>query len=179
MNEKIIDATTTGDIKKVAMLSRCSEFDVNKGHDGFTPLQVAAMEGHTNLVKFFLQNNLISVNKVDKKENRVSALFYACDNRNVAAVKELLAFPGIDLNVHHAKDGSSPLHAVTKHEDSEIFQLLVKHANINMPLMYKKICLLSTGSQLIRNLRQSTVQKNIITIGKISGIHWGLKEKWF
>ena len=130
VNKKIINATRSGDIEKVTMLSRCSEFDVNKGHDGYTPLQVAAREGHSNLVKFFLGNNHIEVNKVDEKE--VSALFYACNNSHVAAVKELLAFPGIDLNVHHAKDGSSALHVVTKHQNSKILKLLVNHSNINV-----------------------------------------------
>ena len=132
VNEKVIDATRIGEIDSVKMLARCDEFNVNEGPDGFTPLQVAAMEGHTNLVKFFLQNNLISVNKVDKKENRVSALFYACDNGHSASVRELLSFPGIDLNVHHAKDGSTALHVITEHEDTEILELLVSHANINI-----------------------------------------------
>ena len=26
---------------------------------------------------------------------------------------------------------------------------------------------------------QATVQKNIVTIGEISGVYWGIKERWF
>ena len=134
VNEKLVHATHIGDEEKVKILSRCHEFDINKGHNGMTPLHVASIEGHYDLVSFFLENDMIDVNKKDGKEDQVSALFYACKNRHKEIVEQLVAFPYIDLNIQHAKDGATALHVATEHGNVEILRLLIQHPYINVNL---------------------------------------------
>ena len=134
VNEKVVNATSIGDIEKVQIYSRCHEFDINEGHDGMTPLQIASIKGLIDLVSLFLQDPLINVNKVDGKGNQVSALFYACKYRHIEIVKQLLEFPDINLNIQHAKDGDAALHVVTYNGDSGILKLLISHDKININL---------------------------------------------
>ena len=127
VNEKLVHATHIGDEERVNIFSRCYEFDINTGHNGMTPLHVASIKGHNDLVRFFLENEMIDVNKRDGKGDKVSALFYACKNRHIKIVKQLVEFHGIELNIQHAKNGATALHVATEHGDVDILRLLIQH----------------------------------------------------
>ena len=43
----------------------------------------------------------------------------------------------------------------------------------------RTVILSTSNSQVKFTKAHRTVQKNNITIGEISGVHWGLKERWF
>ena len=125
VTEQLAYATSNGDLEKVKVLSRCHEFEINKGHNGLTPLHIAARKGYNDLAGFFLEFEMIDVNKVDGIGNQVGALFYACINRHIDIVRQLVAFPDIDLNIQRAKDGATALHVVTEQDDREILKLLL------------------------------------------------------
>ena len=63
VNEKVVNATSIGDIEKVQIYSRCHEFDINEGHDGMTPLQIAAINGHHNLVSLFCKITILMLTR--------------------------------------------------------------------------------------------------------------------
>ena len=131
VNEKLVNATRYGDMERVKIFSQCHEFDINEGHNGMTPLHIAAREGYNDLVGFFLENVMIEVNKNDEIGNQVSALFYACQHGHADIVKQLVEYPKIDLNIQRAKDGATPLHVVTEQGDEDILELLLLVENLN------------------------------------------------
>ena len=99
--------------------------DVNKSFEnGFTPLHVAALYGHADVVTQLLAKGGIDVNVMD--DNNDTPLHVAVQHGHADIVSLLLAKEGIKLNPLN-KNGMSPLCVAAKHGRADVVtQLLAK-----------------------------------------------------
>ncbi|MBE6419579.1 MAG: hypothetical protein E7031_05545 [Akkermansiaceae bacterium] len=98
-----------------------------------TPLYIAAMEGHSEMVKLLLDTEGIDVNWTSDTNNE-TALHWAAagsDKGCVECLKLLIAFDGIIIDALD-KDGHTPLYRAAKMGyDDRVKLLLNAHANVN------------------------------------------------
>lgn len=116
----------------------------------FTPLIVAALNGHYDVVRILLTQ----VKPNLEKEGRVkfdghliegaSALWVAAGAGHLNIVK-LLIEHGADVN-HHTKNLSTPVRAACFDGRLDVIRYLVNHkADINLPNIYNNTCLMITA----------------------------------
>ena len=114
----IHDAAETGDIE-AAKQAIANGADVNgKDKDSWTPLSLAALEGHKEVVEFLIAKG-VDVNTKDEEGRTPLHLATREDYKEVA---ELLIVKGADVNAENV-DGDTPLDLA----DGETADLLRKH----------------------------------------------------
>lgn len=99
--------------------------------NGNTPLILAAIEGHTQIVELLLANPHVNVNAVNR--NGDSALTAAALMAWPKIAKTLLKHKKIDVN-HKSKSGDTALHTAIELEDPEFFAHLLrdKRTDVNV-----------------------------------------------
>jgi ankyrin repeat protein len=108
---------------------RTDGVDVNKAttDDGVTPLYMACLGGHIEVVGMLLTCDGIDVNKA-KTDIGATPLFMACQNGRTEVVQMLLSCSGVDaINQAKTTDGSTPLHTAARNDQRAVAQLLVAY----------------------------------------------------
>ncbi|MGB6977122.1 MAG: ankyrin repeat domain-containing protein [Gammaproteobacteria bacterium] len=99
-------------------------------HKNVSAFHLAALEGHYQAVKLFLEEWNIDVNFGDV--DKVTALHLAVHSNRYQIVKELLAH-GADINIRTIDQGDAPLHVAALGDHVEIVKLLLDSgARINL-----------------------------------------------
>jgi len=129
----IIEATNKGDLKKVKELLQAnpSEIHIIDAY-GRTLLHLAIIEGHQELVTFFLEQKLsLEISSASNK----NALHYAADYKHEAITKILLVElekltpeKQISIITTISKDGKTPWQYANGNNSFNITQLLAHHA---------------------------------------------------
>ena len=146
------------DIAQALLTCGCISINSQRLDDGWTPLCYASEYGQVNMVKLFLEQENIDVNKcspliiaASKGHTGVVKLLLACKDIEVnlagdlkeftplhIAVKEnnetlqtLLSFLTVDVNKHGYK-GTTPLHCACALGHAGLVQLLVEHTDLDL-----------------------------------------------
>ncbi|MEE6464274.1 hypothetical protein FKM82_006222 [Ascaphus truei] len=110
LNEELVKAAANGDVAKVEDLLKRQDVDVNGQCAGHTAMQAASQNGHVDILKLLLKQN-VDVEAEDKDGDR--AVHHAAFG-DEGAVIEVLHRGGADLNARN-KRRQTPLHiAVNK-----------------------------------------------------------------
>ena len=120
LNEALLKAAAEGDLAKFRALMLCVEADINT-IDTKTPLQYAAMKGHTAIVELLLGNERINVNLVNEDGN--TALHYAAWKGHKNVVELLLGHEQINVNIVNYW-GRTPLDTAAGHNHHGIENLI-------------------------------------------------------
>lgn len=89
--------------------------------EGRTPLHIAAAEGRSEIVEYFLDTELINVNAT--KRNGNTPLHEAVLGGHIAVIKLLLSAKDIDVNAKN-NDGSTPLHLAVECDHFDVVKEL-------------------------------------------------------
>ncbi len=101
--------------------------DVNQcDSKGFTPLFVAAQNGHTKIVTLLLQNGA-DVNQAEQRGH--TPLWISALRGHVEIVRVLLSHPKIDIHYKHLS-GVTALWAACQNNNSEVVELLLHPRNV-------------------------------------------------
>ncbi|MDO5465188.1 MAG: ankyrin repeat domain-containing protein, partial [Akkermansia sp.] len=121
-NSKIIDAAGEDDKELLALLITAGA-DVNAADSNYslTPLNYAAMIGHTECVRLLLAAPGIDVNKADN--SGWTPLHWAASLNDSECVRILLAAPGINVNKEN-QEGYTPLRVAKRKGHSECARLI-------------------------------------------------------
>src|SRR6266478_249224 len=127
-SDEIYYAAANGDLDKVkALLKDNPDLVSSKDKDGYTPLHLAAVEGHTDVVKYLLAGKA-DVNALDKDDETPLHLAAFKGHKDVV---ELLLTSRADVNAK-ADDGTTPLHLATQKDHKDMASLLLaSNANVN------------------------------------------------
>ena len=120
LNEALLKAAAEGDLAKFRALMQCVEADINT-IDTKTPLQYAAMKGHTAIAELLLGNERINVNLVNEDGN--TALHYAAWKGHKNVVELLLGHEQINVNIVNYW-GRTPLDTAAGHNHHGIENLI-------------------------------------------------------
>ena len=91
-------AAEEGELKRLEELQHCTVEDINQvDGKGRTPLYLAILNGHLEVVKKFLEDPDIDVNRVED-ESGTTALYLASATGNKEIVQLLLGHPKINVN---------------------------------------------------------------------------------
>ncbi|CAM9512384.1 unnamed protein product [Ectocarpus fasciculatus] len=116
------DAALKGSAKLTEALLATGALDINeRTEDGFTPLNVAAQEGHHRVARILLGHK---ANVAVASENGCTPLMMSTQNGHVVVTK-LLLDAGSDVNAA-ADGGITSLHQAADEGHSEILSMLVK-----------------------------------------------------
>ena len=99
-----------------------SETVEEESKKGITPLEWAAMKGHTEVVKVLLDNKA-DVN-VSRPTDGATPLYIAAQNGHTEVVKLLLDHEA-DVNVSRHTDGATPLYVAAENGHTEVVKLLL------------------------------------------------------
>jgi ankyrin repeat protein len=117
---------------KVQRILAAGKIDINEPlHDRFTPLQLAAHQGSTSVVRELF--NMPGINVDSKGVVGATALFLAAENRHSDVVKTLVVRANVDIpcDTH----GGTPLFMATQNNDCETARILVAAgADPNIPI---------------------------------------------
>ena len=98
-----------GNLEKVKeALAKGANVNLRRQYDNFTPLMIAAFNGHTSIVELLLSNPDVDVNAIDDESS--TALTHAVSYNRLGAVELLLADPRVDVNCRTDMFGMTPLH---------------------------------------------------------------------
>ena len=115
-------AAYVGSVERtVALLARGSTDTNLRGDDGYTPLMLAAQNGHTSVVRILLNKGADTSIKDGAGFN---ALILSAQNGHLSATT-LLMEAGADLHAKNS-EGHTPLHVATLNEHLEIMTALVE-----------------------------------------------------
>ena len=127
--KELLLACSRGDLGLFRRLTRHVTVDFNLSGDVGTPLCLAAVLGHADLVKELLSKPGIDVNL--GQYNRCTPLHFAVQAGHVRIVEMLLAAPGINVNLVTSGD-TTPLFAGALEGRTEIVRLLLKVPGIEI-----------------------------------------------
>eukprot|EP00981_Chlorochromonas_danica_P008895 scaffold2338_cov184-Ochromonas_danica.AAC.6 len=103
---------------------------------GYTPLTVACLIGHVEVVRILLSDSRVDINKA-ALELGYTPLHYACSNGHVEVVKILMADSRVDVNKadNVRKGGVIPLHTACNNDHVELVKVFLFDArtNVNKP----------------------------------------------
>uniref|UniRef100_UPI00387FB281 Transcription factor ETV6,DARPin n=1 Tax=synthetic construct TaxID=32630 RepID=UPI00387FB281 len=127
LGKKLLEAARAGQDDEVRILM-ANGADVNAtDNDGYTPLHLAASNGHLEIVEVLLKNGA-DVNASDL--TGITPLHAAAATGHLEIVEVLLKH-GADVNAYD-NDGHTPLHLAAKYGHLEIVEVLLKHgADVN------------------------------------------------
>lgn len=95
--KKLLDAAENGDIELIkSLVSQGVNINIQNNW-GYTPLHLAARNGHIELVKFLTQNPEININAISNYNT--TPLHQAAFMNHHSIVLHLLSTPGIDVNI--------------------------------------------------------------------------------
>lgn len=122
-------AIMEGDTARAEHLLAAPGLDINQTNSaGYTPLCLAAAQGHAKLVSLMLSKPGININHANNKGE--TALHLAAKHNRAECLKLLLAVPGIDIN-KAATNGNTPLDTALEREHSACVELLRAARNKN------------------------------------------------
>lgn len=127
----LFEAASNGDLLQViTQLSkggRCSW----KNKRGITPLQAAAHNGHSNVVRHLILEGGANVEARDNDGH--TALYWAAEKGHLDTAKELLETGQAKVDVKEKYDQKSPLECACWNNDYNMCSLLIDHsANVNI-----------------------------------------------
>lgn len=131
MDETLLNAAEKGHLKTVqALLKKGHKID-STDSQGTTPLMLACLYGHKNLVEELLRRGA----DVSLRDEYSSILITACDTdaNNVAEMVEMILKAGPrQMLAYKNSDGLTALDVAKQHNNRQLVQLLVR-AEKNMP----------------------------------------------
>ncbi len=142
-----------------------------------TCLHIAALKGHTDLVKLYIQ---MGMNVDITNENKESPLFYAAFFDNTQVARELIN-QGADVNMESDKD-STPLYYAVRSGQTNMVRLLVhKGAEINshrpLGLEWPLILAAARGQKvMIEIFLKNKADVNVKTVSGETALHYAASE---
>ncbi|MFC1841483.1 ankyrin repeat domain-containing protein [Candidatus Dependentiae bacterium] len=137
-NKDFRDACEAGDLEKVKSMINNSCVNINSANDGVTPLYEACSNGHTQVVRFLLENG---ANANTSTEIRgMTPLYAACDGNHTEIVKLLLQNENGKKTVNKKDAFGRPfLLLAFENKNKEMAKLLLEHgADPNLPGYIRK-----------------------------------------
>lgn len=95
--------------------------------DGFTPLHIASMHGHTDMLRLLLDAGA-QINAVTRTRG-VTPLHLACQNQQTQATKLLLQCGKCNPNIQDSR-GNTALHYASFTRDPRLVELILKHSPV-------------------------------------------------
>ena len=124
-NQELLQAAINGNVDRVKNLTDCNGTNVNmQDDDGRTPLYIASLKNHTEVVKFLLGIDNIDVNR-GTTNNGETALIVAAKNGSTDVVGLLLGNGKVDLNKGLTTTGLTPLIAASQNGHNKIVEMLI------------------------------------------------------
>ena len=118
-------ACSSGEVDRVKRLLEGGVNTDAMNEDKYTPLHVATMKGHVEVVKLLVKALLAEGLDVDATDvGGFTPLQYACEQGHVEMV-QLLLEAGADFDADMCNDGWPPLHIATEKGHVEVVKLLV------------------------------------------------------
>ena len=126
VEKKLYDATAGGRVSEVSSLLRDHpEITVNwtnSDYSQWTPLHIASLEGHVEVVKLLLAHPKINVNVKDW--NGRTSLLFGCWEGQVSVVGVLLKDPPVDVMLHD-NEGCTPLWWASRYGKHQVIERLI------------------------------------------------------
>ena len=117
-------------IKILVEAADSADFVNTMSTTGFNALIIASAHGHTDSVKYLINEAKADVNLVH--ENQVTALMYAAASGHVDVMKVLLEDGKVDINAVHTNGGSALVEACTAGASEAITFLIENGADYNI-----------------------------------------------
>ena len=131
-NQELLREATDGDVEQVKNLVECNGTNINtQDDDGRTPLYLASLKNHTEVVNFLLGVEGIDVNQ-QTTINGETALIVAAKNGGTDIVKLLLGNGKVDLNKGLTTTGMTPLIAASQNGHNKIVEMLTDQPLISV-----------------------------------------------
>ena len=129
-NQELLQEATYGNVDRVKNLTYCNETNVNvQDDDGRTPLYLACLKNHAEVVKVLLGVETIDVNQ-GTTNNGETALIVAAKDGSSVIVQLLLGNGKVDVNKGLTTTGLTPLIAASQNGHSKIVEMLTDHPQI-------------------------------------------------
>ena len=110
----------------------------NKGRirDGTTPFQIACVHGHTQIVVYLLEKDIVDVNK--QRDDGYTPLHSAAHFNRSLVLKALITLGHADVNIPGGYDYASPLYVAAANGNVEAVETLlyIGHANPLQPTKF-------------------------------------------
>ena len=131
-NEELRTASKNGNSTQVNfILKYCEKADVNTAGPtwGLTPLILAAIEGHVEVVRLLLKQEEININKASYSQR--TALYFASKDGHASIVELLLQKKDININRAYS-GGETALYVACYMGQMEVVQLLLDKEDIDV-----------------------------------------------
>ncbi|KAA8901721.1 hypothetical protein FN846DRAFT_112191 [Sphaerosporella brunnea] len=138
LGELLCQASENGDLQACKMLLGAGAGVNFLNRQKLSPLQVAALNGHIEVVKLLLQREDVDVNSQDK-EGR-TPLLWAMANGEDGVVKLLLEREDVDVNLQDRRYGQTPLSCAAKKGCDGVVKLLLEREDVDVNLQDKEGC---------------------------------------
>ncbi|MES1911694.1 MAG: hypothetical protein MHM6MM_004089, partial [Cercozoa sp. M6MM] len=126
-----------------ALLEKGSELEA-RNHDGYTPLHVAAWQGHTSVVDLLIQHGA----DLNATSHQMQTPLHLATSKGNNAICEMLLLAGADVNCRD-DDGRTPLVLAAQAGNGFLVQRLVDHICVDMELRDHSFGLTALGFAIV------------------------------
>ena len=129
-NQELLQEASDGNVQRVKYLVYCNGTNINNQDDeGRTPLYIATLKNHTQVVKLLLGKEGIDIN-LGTTHNEETALIVAATHGQADIVELLLDNKMVDVNKGLITTGLTPLIAASQIGHYKIVKMLTDHSLI-------------------------------------------------
>ena len=129
-DQKLMDCAYNGTLQEVRKLLRAGANVNAQQNDGRTALMIASQNGHVEVVKALLTNDMVDANIHDNYDG-VTALLMASQEGSMEIPKPLLQHNNeVQVNLQDPGDGATALHMASQQGYVQVVEELLRHNKV-------------------------------------------------